>query len=80
MALEDYVTYFERDGLRIGTYTLEMVRCAKESSNREKDILDIGAIERIGMDMGRYARVKPVVQNMRMDAITPEGTDGASPQ
>ena len=75
IAVEDYITHIEKDGLHIGTYTLEMVKCAKENSNREKDIHDIREIERIGINKERYTRVKPVIQNMRMDAITPDNVD-----
>jgi len=75
IAVEDYITHIEKDGLHIGTYTLEMVKCAKENSNREKDIHDIREIERIGINKERYTRVKPVIQNMRMDAITPDNVN-----
>ena len=73
ISLNDYVTVLEQsDGTHIGTYTIEMVKCAKESSNREKDIYDIKEIERVGFSEDRYNRVKPAVQNMQITWITPD--------
>lgn len=71
---EDYITSVELgDGKKIGTYTLEMVKCAKENSGRGKDAQDIREIERVGIDNARYARIKPAVQGMRITAVSPEG-------
>ncbi|MEW9096265.1 MAG: hypothetical protein AB2417_14390 [Clostridiaceae bacterium] len=68
--VDDYVTFMNlANGLCIGMYTLEMVKSAKEISNRDKDIYDLKEIEKIGFDAARYNRVKPVVQNMSIDFI-----------
>lgn len=72
IAVEDYITSHNIEGLRIGTYTLEMVQCTKETIGREKDIRDIQEIEKIGIDQKRYLRIKPVVLAMTLDALTPD--------
>lgn len=69
----DYITAFVQDGVQIGSYTLEMVQSAKENSDREKDKQDILEIAHIGLAKQRYKRVKPAVQNMKTEVITPEG-------
>ena len=46
-----------------------MVRAAKEKSDREKDLVDLREIDRMGIDYERYSRVKPSVQDMKIDFI-----------
>lgn len=75
IAIEDYITSSDIEGLRVGTYTLEMVKCTKETTGREKDIRDIQEIEKIGINQARYLRIKPVVLAMRLVALTPDETD-----
>lgn len=74
IALTDYVTKLYREnGLSIGTYTLEMVKSAKESSNRDKDTHDILTLNNLGIDENRYSRVKPVMEKMQLTVETSEG-------
>lgn len=69
----DYITHYTlKNGLRIGAYTLEAVRAAKENTGREKDLQDLREIERIGFDQARYERVKPSMQTMRVEYIAKE--------
>lgn len=70
IAVDDYITFHDIEGLRVGTYTLEMVQCTKETTDREKDIRDIREIEKYGTDQERYLRIKPVVQAMTLDVQT----------
>ena len=72
IAIEDYITSHEIEGMRIGTYTLEMVKCTKETTGRDKDIRDIQEIENYGIDQERYLRIKPAIQAMTLDALTPD--------
>ncbi|MFV0395250.1 MAG: hypothetical protein ACK5LC_12790 [Coprobacillaceae bacterium] len=53
----------------IGMYPLEMVKAAKESSDREKDRMDILEIDKLGIDAERYERIKEAVHNMKLDVI-----------
>lgn len=71
--LEDYIGYVVHEELPIGVYRLEMVKCAKEESAKEKDHWDLEEINRIGIDKERYMRIKPVVEAMTIEAITPDG-------
>lgn len=74
IALMDYVTKLNREnGLSIGTYTIEMVKAAKERSNRDKDVHDIQTINNLGIDENRYGRVKPVMEGMQLTVETSEG-------
>lgn len=72
IAVEDYITSHDIEGLRIGTYTLEMVQCTKETTDREKDIRDIEETRKLGIDQERYLRIKPVIGAMKLDALTPD--------
>ena len=72
IAVEDYITSHDIEGLRVGTYTLEMVKCTKETTNREKDIRDIEETRKLGIDQERYLRIKPVIGAMTIDALTPD--------
>lgn len=68
ISIDDYMTRLTLlDSNTIGTYTIEMVKCAKESSDREKDLQDIEVIDRLPVDIARYNRVKSVVEKMRID-------------
>ena len=70
ISVEDYITDYKLDdGLEIGSYTVEVVRAAKEKSDREKDLVDLREIDRMGIDYERYSRVKPSVQDMKIDFI-----------
>lgn len=76
LAVQDYITTsVQPDGSIIGSYTIEMVKCAKESSNREKDIQDIHVIDRVGVNPSRYDRIKPVMESMKMTRVTPGDID-----
>ena len=72
IAVEDYITSHDIEGLRVGTYTLERVQCTKETTNREKDIRDIEETRKLGIDQERYLRIKPVIGAMTIDALTPD--------
>lgn len=70
ISIEDYITDYKiDDGLEIYSYTLEVVRATKEKSDREKDLVDLREIDRIGIDYERYNRVKTSVQDMKIDFI-----------
>lgn len=53
-------------GQLIGTGTAEAVKAAKVSTNREKDLIDIAEIDRMGYDPLRYARVLAAFEAMRV--------------
>lgn len=73
ISVDDYVTTCSLpDGGQIGAYTLEVVRAAKERSDREKDRADLREVGRIGVDRARYERVKAPIQNMEIRVTTDE--------
>lgn len=49
--------------------TLESVRAAKAASGREKDVLDVAEIDRIGCDPARHARVAGAYAAMRIACV-----------
>lgn len=54
-------------GLMAGMATLEACRAAKQASGREKDLLDIAELDRLGCDCERLARMTAAFE--RMDVI-----------
>lgn len=54
------------NGEYIGVATIESVRSAKASTDREKDRADLAEIDRIGYDKDRYARVKAAFETMEV--------------
>ena len=56
-------------GASIGCATLESVRAAKVASGREKDVLDVAEIDRMGCDPARYARVAAAYAAIRIDCV-----------
>ena len=56
-------------GTVVGCATLESVRAAKVASGREKDVLDVAEIGRIGYDSARYARVTTAYEAMRIACV-----------
>lgn len=54
-------------GLMAGMATLEACRAAKQASSREKDLLDIAELDRLGCDCERLARMTAAFE--RMDVI-----------
>jgi len=73
IAVEDYITtYLLKSGIELGSYTLEAVKAAKESSDRTKDKIDLCEIEKIGINQERYNRIKSSIQNMQIECIAYE--------
>lgn len=67
---DDYVEACRlQDGTEIGCATLEAVRAAKASSAREKDVLDVAEIDRLGCDASRLRRVEAAFAGMRIDCV-----------
>lgn len=65
VAIEDFI---ERrvlpSGKAVGMATLEACRAAKASSDREKDAVDIGELDRLGYDPARFARMTTAFERM----------------
>lgn len=56
---QDYVSEaFLPNGRKIGIISLEVLKLLKEKSNRLKDVSDIAAIDRAGIDNKRYLMLK----------------------
>jgi hypothetical protein len=55
---EDFLTEYKENGNSIlKTMSLEAIRFSKEQANRNKDLVDIREIDRIGYDKDKYQRV-----------------------
>lgn len=57
------------DGREVEIETLEVLRAAKQASDRDKDACDLSALDRVGYDEDRYLRVRGPVADMRMTFV-----------
>lgn len=65
LAEEDYITTSTlADGTVFGHTTLEVLIYTKMAVGREKDLIDIKAIEKLGINQERLARVEATSKNM----------------
>ena len=63
MEFTDLIIPIEIDGIPTYSESLELIKVAKEKYKRDKDLMDVDFIDKIGINQDKYLRVKTLFNN-----------------